>query len=373
MVRSIRQIGNIAHKEILHVLRDRLVLLFLIFGPLVQLVLLGQSTSRTISHLPMAVIDYDQSSLSRLLVTTLDNLEEVHLVRFIESEDDLVKLLEQGQIMVGVVIPIGFERTIVAGGQAQVQVIVDGTTIAAGSIAGGAVEGAINDLSQRLALRGRAMIPRGIELRPQVLFNPTLSTRFYIIPAQLGAIVFQIARVVAALSFAKERELGTLEQLMITPIHRLELILGKFIPGMVIGVINFLGLYVIVRTVFAVPMNGDFLLLIALTLIFLAANVAFGMVLSLLSTTQQQAMLLVFLTAVLEINLSGYIVSIKNMPTFWQGVAALSPLQHYMTIVRSIMLKGAGLGALSLHVMAMIGLTVATVALALYLASQREA
>jgi ABC-2 type transport system permease protein len=180
------------------------------------------------------------------------------------------------------------------------------------------------------------------------------------IPAQLGFITYQITLAVAALGLARERELGTLEQLMVTPLRGFELTLGKGIPAAAVGSLNFALLFIISLTVFQVPMNGSLALLAALTLLFVAAIVGWGLVLSAISRTQQQAILFVFILAMVEITFSGFMVPVENMPPFLQVISRLAPLQHYLIIIRGIMLKGAGLEELWSQTMALAVLAVVT-------------
>jgi ABC-2 type transport system permease protein len=369
----LRSIGKLAQKEFLQIFRDRLLLTFLIFGPVLQLILLGQAAGRGIHHQPLAVVDQDRSALSRQLITALENTGDLDLRYYPTDVAALQKLLDTGQARLGLVIPPHFERDLQRPGESTaVQVIVDGSSVIVGATAVAVPEGVIADFTRR-AMAGLGGQSAGIDLRVNVLFNPTLNARIYTIPAQLGFIVFQIALLIAALGFARERELGTFEQLQVSPLTKLELILGKAIPAMVMGLANFLILYVVTITVLGVPMRGSFWTLLGLTIVFLAADVAMGLVISALSGSQQQAMLFVFLFAVLEINLSGYLVSTKNMPTFLQALAELTPLQHYLTVVRDVMLKGSTLEMLAWNAGALVVLAVALGAVAWLLLRRRLA
>ncbi|MBM3136102.1 MAG: ABC transporter permease, partial [Chloroflexi bacterium] len=333
-----------------------------------------------------AVVDQDRSALSRQLIAALENTGDLDLRYYLTDVAALQKLLDTGQARVGLVIPPHFERDVQRPGTSTaVQVIVDGSSVIVGATAVAVPEGVIADFTRRAlapihydqsdvsGLAGLGGQSAGIDLRVNVLFNPTLNARIYTIPAQLGFIVFQIALLIAALGFARERELGTFEQLQVSPLTKLELILGKAIPAMVMGLANFLILYVVTITVLGVPMRGSFWTLLGLTFVFLAADVAMGLVISALSGSQQQAMLFVFLFAILEVNLSGYLVSTKNMPTFLQALAELTPLQHYLTVVRDVMLKGSTLEMLAWNAGALVVLAVALGAVAWLLLQRRLA
>ena len=207
-------------------------------------------------------------------------------------------------------------------------------------------------------------MPEFIDFRTSLCFNPTLDFRTYSMPAMVGFIVYQIALAVSALGLARERELGTLEQLMVTPLRRLELTVGKGLPAVAIGGANFIVMWAISRTLFNVRMAGSFTLLLLLTFLFLIAVVGWGLVLSALSRTQQQAILFVFIQVLAEITFSGFMVALENMPPFLQAAARFFPLQHYLAIMRGITLKGAGLADLWPNALALILLAVVTWSLA---------
>jgi ABC-2 type transport system permease protein len=215
------------------------------------------------------------------------------------------------------------------------------------------------------------IVPEFIDFRTNVRFNPTMDIRAYSVPAQLGFITYQVTLAVAALGLARERELGTLEQLMVTPLRHFELTVGKGIPAIAIGGVNFAVMWFISLVVFQVPMNGSPLLLAALTLLFVTTEVSWGLVISSISRTQQQAILFVFIQAMVDMTFSGFMVPVKNMPALLQFISRFVPLQHYLSIVRGIMLKGAGLGELWPHVVALILLSLGMGFVALRSVSRR--
>jgi ABC-2 type transport system permease protein len=213
----------------------------------------------------------------------------------------------------------------------------------AASVSLSAANSAVSHFSSGLAASYGLVTPEFVDFRTSVRFNPTLDLRFFTIPAQLGFIIYQVALAVASLGLARERELGTLEQLMVTPLRRLELALGKGIPAIAIGGVNFLVMWFIGRVIFRIPMHGSFLLLVGLTLLFITAVVGWGLFISAISRTQQQAILFVFIQAMVDITFSGFLVPIDNMPGFLQAISHLVPLRYYLDIIRGVSLKGAGL------------------------------
>jgi len=343
----ILRIGNLVIKELLQFGRDRLLAGFIMLAPALQLILLAQAIDRGITEQPVVVLDLDHSRLSRQLMTNLDNTGELWVRFEVDSPDDMRRLLDEGQARLAVVIPAGFARRLSGASSPQpIQVIADGTNTVAASVTMSAASGVVSRFSADLAAGYGLVLPEFIDFRTAIRFNPTMDLRHFSIPAQLGFITYQVTLAVAALGLARERELGTLEQLLVTPLRRSELILGKGIPALAIGGLNFLAMWAISLAVFHVPMNGSPLLLVALTLLFLIAEVSWGLLLSAISRTQQQAILFVFIQAMVDITFCGYLVPVKNLPPLLQAISRFVPLQHYLTIVRSIMLKGAGLDEL---------------------------
>ncbi|MGQ9489171.1 MAG: ABC transporter permease [Anaerolineae bacterium] len=338
------RIWSLATKEFIQLVRDRLMLTFLLLLPVLQLVLLAQATGQGVRRLSLAVADLDQTALSRGLIQAFDNVPELTWRYAPTDVKALSALVENGQAVAGVVIPSGFGAALTAGRTVPpLQILVDGSNTVTAATAQSALERVLNAYAVRLARdRGWAAASR-IELRTDVRFNPGLNARLFTIPAQLGFIVYQVTLAVASLTLARERELGTLEQLLVMPLRRFELIIGKAVLAWLIGGLDFLLMYAVVVYGFAIPMRGAFSLLLGCSLLFIAVEIGYGVIISSLARTQQQAILYVFLLAMLDVALSGYLVPVKNMPALFQAAAQASPLQHYLVIVRGIMLKGADL------------------------------
>ncbi len=350
------RIWQIVVKEFIQFIRDRILTLFLFLFPVTQLILVAQATGSGVIDLPTAILDQDGSRTSRSLAQALDNTEELALYAFPESIEATKRLLDEGQAGLAVVIPPNFERDLLSGGrlanaprrkgnpdsgQAQLQIIADGANSIAADTALRTAEGAIRSrLAGLLATAGR---PGPLDLRISVRFNQSLDTRDYAIPAQLAFIVYQVTLAVASLSLARERELGTLEQLAVAPLRRFELLTGKALPPAVIGFIDFIIMFLVIVGVYEVPMKGSWALLFLLSALFIAAEVSGGLMISALSRTQQQAVLTLFMVAIAEIMLSGYLVPVERLPIGLKVISLFSPIRHYMVILRSIMLKGADL------------------------------
>ena len=366
------RIGNLIVKELIQFGRDRILATFILLAPALQLVLMAAAIARGINEQPVAVLDLDRSRLSRQLTVLLDNSEELDVQFQAGSMEEVRERLDHGQARLAVIIPAGFAAELQsADSPQQILVIADGTNTMAASVSMSAATGIVGRLSADLAASYGLVVPEFIDFRTEIHFNPTMDVRDFTIPAQLGFITYQVTLAVAALGLARERELGTLEQLMVTPFRRVELAVGKGIPAAAIGAINFGAMWAISRIVFDVPMNGSPLLLAALTLLFIAAVVGWGVAISAISRTQQQAILFVFIQAMMDVTFSGFMVPVKNMPAAFQVISRLVPLQHYLVIVRSVMLKGAGLEELWPQVLALAALSLLTGLLALRLVARR--
>ncbi|NOZ51128.1 MAG: ABC transporter permease [Chloroflexi bacterium] len=358
----IRQILNLTWKEILQIRRDHFLLLFLILAPSLQLILISQNTAKGLHELPVAVLDFDQSSLSRELITAIDNTQEMHTLLFPASRQELNALIDAGEANIGIVIPPDFHRQFF-GNQpepAQIQVLSDGSNILIGSNAGPVIQGVVGQLSKRYFV---SLIPidfGGVQIETSALFNPTLNFQWFAIPSTLAFITYQVVLVIAATGFVREKELGTLEQLMITPLRRLELILGKAVPAIILGIFNFNVLMFVQTYIYHIPIRGDYLLLLGVAIIFVIAIVGEGTVISVLTQSQQQAVLLVFLFTILEVTISGYLVPIENMPAIMRGLAEVSALQHFMSTMHAIALRDASFRNILPHVSAIAAFAVVT-------------
>jgi ABC-2 type transport system permease protein len=356
-----KRIENLATKEVIQLTRDMLMLVLIIVGPTLELVLLAYSTGQGTKHLPAVVVDQDQSRVSREIVAAIDNTDELDVVAYLDSPAQIADWLDRSKAALAVVLPSGLEADLAAR-VPQVQLIADGSNSVVSSNALAAASGAI---SAFLLRRTQASSGPTLSLSTQVRYNSALNVRFFAVTAQLGFIVYQVALIVAALGLTRERELGTLEQLLVTPLRRIELITGKAIPALIIAGVDFVIMWAIVVYGVGVPMRGSFWLLLALSLLFIAAEIGWGLTISALSHTQQQAVLMIFVLALVDISFSGYIVPIEHMPRALQALAQIFPLQHYLVIIRSVMVKGAGFSAVWVQVAALMVLGLGSSAVAM--------
>ena len=365
------RIWNLVLKEFIQFRRDWLMTVFIVTLPVLQLVLLAQATGSRISDLSVAVLDHDSSSASRRMITALDNRRELAVYVRARSPRpypatlaDTHRLLDQGKVTLVVIIPAGFAADLADPSRTpQVQLIADASNIVPASIALRAAREATRAFARETGFFGKKTV-FPIELRTTVRFNPAFNHKFFTVPAQVGFIVYQVTLTLASIGLARERELGTLEQLMVMPLRRIELVIGKAVPALIIGALNFLLMMAVAIFGFGVPLRGSLSLLFGLTLLFIVVEIGYGIFISGIARTQQQAILFVFVLAMVDMAFSGYLVRVKNLPVALQTIAQIVPFHHYLTIIRGVMLKGAGLDALWSHTAAMLlmGLLVTTIA-----------
>ena len=359
------RILNLTYKEFLQVSRDWMLVIVLVAAPVLELSLLASNTGTSVKNLPLVVLDLDHSQASRDIATALDNTAELSLIKYATSLADVYQLVDLGTAEVAVILPNDLERDLTGGTQtAQIQIIVSGTNSVAGSTGLAAAEGAVSRyVASRLTPAGARAA--SLNFRTDVLYNPTLNSRNYSIPAMIGTIVFELVLVISAQALTRERESGTLEQLIIMPFQRIELIIGKAIPPLVITLVDFAGMLWVGVNVFHVPMRGSLPLLMGLTTLFMTAEVNWGMLISTLARTQQQAILFVFVEAIFDMTFSGFLVSVDNLPPLLRGISAVIPLRYYLVIIRSVMLKGAGMDVLWPQAAALAGLAIVIGAIAM--------
>ena len=340
------RIWNLIVKELTQLRRDRLLGPFVILGPMMELVMVAYSTSAGIAHLPTAIIDLDRSQQSRALVVAMQNTDTFDLRHYPSSIDALRPLLDRGSTTVGIIIPHGFAADLADGASPpQVQVVVDGSEPAAAETAIGAAQGVVATFGQRVMVLPAAFSQEElapIDARVRVRFNEELKESNYTIPSEMGFMLAAIAMMVASLGIARERELGTLEQLMVTPLRPIELVIGKAVPAIILSYIVFLLMLAISLIGFGVPMRGSWPLLLTLAAFYLFVELGWGIMASAISATQLQALLLVFVFTMVETVFSGYAFPVENMPWALQMVSNLFPIKHWLIVFRSILLKGAG-------------------------------
>jgi ABC-2 type transport system permease protein len=354
----LHRILGLAVKELLQLSRDKVLLAFLIVAPLMELVLMGSWGAGGVQNLPLAVVDMDRSQASRALIGKLGQTDELMVEAYGDSVDQAKGWMRSGEVAVIAVIPPGYSAALADPRRsAEIQIIADGSSHAVSNVALATAE----DVAAEI---GRGVGKGPLDLRFVARFNAALDDDLYTLTAMLGVILYEVTLVVAAQSLARERELGTLEQLRVSPLGRLDLMLGKAIPTLLIGLVDFLLMVGLAVVWFDIPVRGSMVLLIVLSLPFVLVQIGWGTLISLISRTQQQAMLFVLALAMLEVALSGFLVPAGDMPGVMRVLSYASSMQHYLVILRGVMLRGAGIGVLWLPAAALVGIALAVMALA---------
>ncbi len=344
-------------KEMIQFWRDRLMAPLIVLGPLVELSLVAWATSAPVSNLPTAIVDLDRSQESRAVTTALQNTGTFEFTRYLSSEDEAGAMVADGTVVVAVLLPEDFaDRLASPSGQpAEMALILDGADPMAARAALESAQGAVDQVSQEVLTRWNGGRPPPTSLvtpTVRVRYNEEMKKSVFTLPAELGMILFAIALIVASLSIAREKEQGTLEQVLVTPVRYIELVLAKAIPPLILSFTGFTLMLLVSIHFFGVPMRGSWPLLMAVSLFFLLVELGIGLTASAFSNSQMQAAMLVFGWVMIEFLFTGYGVPVENMPWLMQKLANVFPIYHYMAIFRSILLKGVGIQAIWPHLVA---------------------
>lgn len=346
----------IIRKEFIHIVRDPRTLAVMFLIPIVQLLLLGYAATTDIRHLETAVFDADRTAQSRALIEAYRASDYFEIAYYVGSEDEIARLLDAGRVRAGIVIRTGYGDDLARGSTAQVAFLIDGSDPAVASTAFAASQSVgqafgIKIVQQRLGVDVTKI--GNVEVRPRVWYNPELRSANYMIPALMGLILQFLTGLFTALAIVREREQGTIEQLVVTPIKSWELLVGKVIPYIFIAFFDLAEVLAIGVLWFQVPIRGNLLLLGVISLLFLLTTLGTGLFISTVSKSQQEAMLLSFLVLFPGIFLSGFFFPLEAMPIVLQGLSYLVPLRYMLIIIRGIILKGTGLGSFSEQVLAL--------------------
>jgi ABC-2 type transport system permease protein len=366
---SLARIVSVAVKELRQLRRDRLTLAMMVALPVVQLTLFGYAIDTDVRHIPTVVLDQDRSARSRDFAQRMRATGFFDLVGEVESYGQLERALRTGDAKVGLVVPGRWSSELRRGSAATLQLVVDGTdpqtASSAVSAAAGLARAQSSDLLEERAPRRREAPPAAqVSLEPVTWYNAEQRTSIFVVPGLIGVILTQTMVILTAMAIARERESGTLEQLIVSPLRPVELMVGKIVPYVGIGYLQMTLVLLLGHLAFAVPLQGSLLLLYALAFIFIAANLALGLLFSTLAQTQQQAMQMSFFFLLPNFLLSGFMFPWEAMPRPAQWLSLALPLTHFLRIVRGIALKGGGVGDLRVELFWLVGLLIALVLLA---------
>lgn len=372
-----RRIVSTTLKELQQMSRDKKLYPLLFFAPVIQLVILGYAATLDIHNISTAVIDRDQSQMSRMYLQRFQHNGYFQFPHQVSDRNHIYRLLDQGKIKVGIEIPEDFQKKLKMGKPSPVQIIIDGTESNAATIALNYARMISETFSSKLILkyvdlpsfqagsfldslqntRGQTFL---VGSQTRMWYNPDLSSADFMVPGVICMILLIVTTNLTAISIVKEKEIGTMEQLLVTPLQPSELIVGKLIPYILIGFIDVIFVLTIGHFVFDTPVRGNLLLLLALSLFYLLSTLGLGIFISTIVHTQEQSMIVTFLIVLTMTILSGIIFPIANMPQIIQYCTYFMPIRYFAVIVRGILLRGISIDILWPHALALFLLGILT-------------
>jgi ABC-2 type transport system permease protein len=341
-----KNIFHLMKKEFIQALRDKKMIPVIFVMPILQLILLGYAANIDIKEVSVVLCDQDKSQISYELISQFTNSGYFSLERTVDSPNDIDKYIDDGIATVAIVVPNNFSKNLLAKRKTQIQFISDGSDANAANIALGYAKQIISKYSQLILLEnlksgGRNIsIPR-INLEPRIWFNPELKSKNYMIPGVFALILMIITMALSSMGIVREKEIGTLEQLVVTPIKRYQLILGKLTPYACFALIDIALVVCVAVFFFEVPLRGNIFLIFFLSMLYVLTTLGLGLLVSTFSRTQQQAMMTsIFFIMMPFMFLSGFAFPVENMPKLIQYITNIIPLKYYLTIIRGLFLKG---------------------------------
>ena len=360
---------SIIRKEFIQIFRDPRTLMLILVMPIIQLFLLGYAATTDVRNVPIALWDQSRSPESRALLDAFRAADYFNFAYEVHSEGEIQTLIEQGDVRGALVIPPDYAVKLMEG-NGQVSMILDGSDATVGSTALSAARligqsHSIKVLSEQAARQGRGnAVQPPLEVRTQVWYNPDLRSAYFMIPGVIGMVLYAIMAMLTATAVVRERERGTIEQLIVTPIRSWELIVGKVMPYVILGFFDLFEVLLIGHYWFSVPVRSNLLLVVGTAGLLLLSSLGIGLFASTIANTQQEALLTVFVTILPGVFISGFLFPLEAMPRFLQIVSYAIPLRYYLVIVRSLLLKGVGFAALQTEIisLAAFGLVIMTLA-----------
>jgi ABC-2 type transport system permease protein len=375
-----RRILYVMWKEVIELRQDPRIFGIIFIAPVVQLAVLGYAATTDIRNVPIVMVDADRSSESQELISRFSGSGIFDIIDIVSSTAEVDRYLEASRAWMAVAIPAGYGTDLAAGLPSTLQVVADGSDASSTNIAMGyasnLVAGYAQELVERRQQQGTSLPSpgAGIEPRVRVWFNPTLESRYFMLPGIFALLLLVVTSNLSSMAIVREREIGTLEQLNVTPLGRLELILGKLLPYGVIGLIDVLIVLMVIVFWFEVPLRGSFWHLCAMSVIYLLTTLGLGLFISTISHTQQQAMMTsTFFFLIPMMYLSGFVFPIENMPDAIQPLTYLIPLRYFVVILRGIFLQGVGMETLWPQALALFAWGVTILSLAVMRSSKRLA
>jgi ABC-2 type transport system permease protein len=351
--------ASILRKEFIQIARDKRTLVMILVIPIMQLFLLGYSATSDVRNVPLAVYDQCQCAESRTLLDAYRAADYFKLAYMVGSETEIRTLIEQGDARGGLIIPPDY-NTSLAQGNAQVAFILDGSDATTGTTALAAAtligqSQATRLMLERLERSGMnpSLFQPPLQVQTRVWYNPDLVSSQFMIPGVIGMILYAITSILTATAVVRERERGTIEQLIVTPIRPWELVVGKILPYAILAIFNTLEVLAIGHWWFGMPVRGSLSLILACSGLLVLSGLGIGLFASTIANTQQEAMLTVWMTLLPSIFLSGFFFPLEAMPQFLQWVSYIIPLRYYLIIIRALLIKGVGAGAIWSEILAL--------------------
>ena len=359
---SALRVMRMVRKELRQLFRDPRTKRVIFVSPVLQLVLFGYAVNTDVRKVATWLVDHDRTAESRLLVDAFTASDYFRVAGTSDDPAELERALDRGRAKVGIEIPAGFARDLRAGRSPAVQLLVDGTNSNTATVA----QGYAARIVQNLAVSWAPVADRGggVELRSRAWYNPGLVSRVYNVPAVIGVIVLLMCLLLTALGVVREREMGTLDQLLVSPLTPGELMLGKTLPVAGVAIVQLALVSVVALAWFDIPLRGAPPVLLLAAVLFILAGLATGLLISTVSETQQEAFLSMFLFLLPAIILSGFLYPVETMPRFFQVLTLANPLRHFIYVIRAVFLKGAGLRELWIQFVVLGAMAAATLAFA---------
>lgn len=358
-MRSMIQTAALIKKEFRQIKRTRAYLALIFVVPFMQLLVMGSAVTNEVKNIPLILVDQDNSPASREICRSISAVSLFDVQGYAESSEEASSLIHLGRAKAAIVIPANFERSMIRRESPALQILIDGVDGNSAGISMAYLLGVLEGVQRGwIEQRSPGATGGGLEVIPRFYYNPELESTLNFVPGLIGMLLVIITTMMTSINIVREKELGTLEQLMVTPMKSFQLILGKIIPYLVLGLIQFTMGMIAARLVFGIPVKGSILLLYFMAFIFMLSTLGMGIFFSTISHTQQQAMFAAWFSMIFTILLSGFFVPLKNIPDFIRPLTYINPLSYFITVIREIYLKATPLRYLWKEAASMAGIGV---------------
>ena len=373
MTDSLYRIFALIRKELLAILKDSKSKTTVFLPPILQCLIFGYAASYDLNQVPYAVLDRDHSGASRALIAAIDGNRAFERVATLRNASEIADQITEKRAALAIVIGQDFERQLMAGKTADIQVIADGRNTNTAATAQGYVSTIAADFARKWSKENGEASPSGVEVTARAWYNPNFESRWNMIPSLIGTITMMMTMILTAMSVAREREAGTFEQLLVTPFRPYEIMIGKAFPSMLVGLIQATSILLVAQFWFRIPFAGSYFVLYLSLIEFLAAAVGIGLFISSISKTMQQAMIGSVIVMMPFMLLSGLTTPIMNMPQALQYLTRINPLRYAISMTRQIYLEGAGIGQLLPEMLALLAIAAVMLPIAAWMFRNRLA